>query len=75
MIQNRQQQCCILGLCCGRVAQQDALADELGHEGIVEAEKVAAWILERFDLAPAGTLRPFGEAIVAMMRANGRDDE
>lgn len=68
MSQHRQQQCCVLGLCCGRVAQQEALAAELEHEGIGESAKVAAWVLERFDLAPVGTLLPFGEAIMALAR-------
>jgi hypothetical protein len=61
--------CCILGVCCppGSAAQEEALSKELVKDGVCEAEyapKVASWILKHFDLAEAGTLRPFVASIL-----------
>jgi len=33
-----------------------------------EAQKVAAWVLKHFDLAPAGTLTAFKHAIVHVVK-------
>ena len=61
--------CCILGICCPPLSgkQSKTLADELIKEldcEPAEANRIAAWVLHKFDLAPAGTLAPFKDAIV-----------
>ena len=62
--------CCILGVCCppGSARQVRALEEEMVKAGCAsaDAEKMAPWILQHFDLAPAGTLAPFRDAIVRM---------
>lgn len=67
--------CCILHICCGgpeQIKAKAALAKKLQEHvtGInaKEAARVAEWILDTFDLAPAGTLRDFKTAIAAMAR-------
>ena len=67
--------CCILGVCCppGSTSQRDALAHELSADlGLDRSTQrvtatphdIAAWMLTHFDLAPAGTLAPFRDAIL-----------
>ena len=66
--------CCILGLCCQPLSNQqyDALAGELHGRGLVanpgEARKVAEWVLSTFDLAPYGSLALFKGEISRMAR-------
>ena len=52
--------CCLLGVCCppGSAAQRQAFVKELAHDGIEspDAEKIGAWVLDNFDLAPKGSL-------------------
>lgn len=65
--------CCILGVCCppGSAAQRSALADELVKDGIVpsgDAMAVATWVLQQFDLAPAGSLASLKSAVAEMAR-------
>ena len=65
--------CCLLGVCCppGSEAQLDALATEMASDLGVQPEEVrrhAAWILKHFDLAPAGSLAQFKDAIATHAR-------
>ena len=65
--------CCILGVCCppGGTAQLDALATAMASDLGVQPEEVrrhARWILQRFDLAPAGSLAQFKDAIATHAR-------
>jgi len=66
--------CCILGVCCppGSEAQAASLAKEMVKDGVCsenpEAQRVAAWVLKHFDLAPAGTLTQFKHAIVQVVK-------
>lgn len=66
--------CCILGVCCppGSDAQAAALAKEMVNDGVCsenpEAQRVAAWMLKHFDLAPAGTLMQFKHGIVQALK-------
>ena len=60
--------CCILGVCCrrGSKAQREALADALTDAQVcdtLDARAVATWLLQQFDLAPAGSLDAFKVAI------------
>lgn len=61
--------CCLLGICCtpGSAEQSAVLAKALVEDGVCsenpEAERVSAWVLKHFDLAPAGTLTEFKHAI------------
>lgn len=71
---------CILAVCCppGSEAQSKALARELVKDGVCDKEyapTVAKWLLKHFDLAPAGTLQPFKDAIAKLAREPQRDHE
>jgi len=71
---------CILEICCapGSIEQKKALADELLEAGALELEagalprerasNLAVWILERYDLAPKGSLSAFKKAIARHAR-------
>lgn len=66
--------CCILGVCCPSQSdeQRVALAHEIESDlGCTpeEARKHADWIIDNFDLAPAGTLTAYRDAIAALARA------
>lgn len=59
--------CCILSVCCDRKSQKriDALADEMVKGGLAEkvnAQRISAWIVETFDLLPAGSIDLTGVA-------------
>ena len=63
--------CCLLGVCCpaGSDEQRTTLAEALFAEvGCSErdARLVASWVLSHFDLAPAGSLAAYRDAIVKM---------
>ena len=51
--------CCLTGVCCARPKQQEAIGrkikDDLG-EGTLTPDQIAAWILDNFDVWPAGGL-------------------
>ncbi len=66
--------CCILGVCCppASAEQRDALATSLktSHPHLADAHcaDVAGWVLEHFDLAPAGSLTHLKSAIATMAK-------
>lgn len=66
--------CCLLSVCCpaGSQEQLDAFIKEMEHDGVKiapeQAAEVAKWIVNNFDLAPAGTLAPYRDAILAHER-------
>lgn len=67
------QVCCILGVCCspGSDAQVQALAAALaaGLGGPPSAYVAPArWLLQHFDLAPAGSLAQFKDALATHAR-------
>lgn len=75
--------CCILAVCCppGSDRQRTALAEGLGSAnldaqgGIGERSQErlhADWILDRFDLAPKGTLDPLKESIARLAKSSSR---
>ena len=63
---------CVLAVCCPPLSasQQDALARLLVQDGLdpTSAAHAAKAILQRFDLAPAGTLQAFKDAIAEEAR-------
>lgn len=65
-------ECCILEICCGGSRQIEELAKKLNDRvdgiNLREATRVAEYIIQMYDLAPAGTLRPFKRAIAEMAR-------
>lgn len=76
---------CILAVCCppGSDNQRAALAEEMAialsnppsseSAVIISREKwdrIAGWVLKNFDLAPAGSLQPFKDAIAKLAREN-----
>ena len=68
-----QQECCILGVCCGgpnKTKAKAALAALLHEAGIPKphADTAAAVVLDTFDLAPVGTLKPYRDAVAALAR-------
>jgi hypothetical protein len=63
--------CCILGVCCPPERRRDVLAASLVRDvgcDQKDAVEIADWVVERFDLAPRGTLDPLIEAISEMAR-------
>lgn len=64
--------CCILEICCGGAHQVEALTKYLVEyvPGVKEAEakRIAAWLIETYDFAPAGTLKSFKRAISELAR-------
>ncbi len=64
--------CCILGVCCPTTDEQaTALATEMStdlHMPNEHAAPIAKWLLTHFDLAPAGTLAPYRNAILSHER-------
>ena len=65
------QACCILEICCGGEQQIKALAKKIHDELEIpkpKAQDIAAWIINHYDLAPAGTLRDFKRAVAALAR-------
>lgn len=68
--------CCILGVCCppNSAAQRDALTKEIQKTGVqpADAKLVAGWILENFDLAPAGSLKELKGAIAKLARGKSK---
>lgn len=68
---------CILQVCCPPEAATAALAREMVKDGVCEKEyapKIAAWINQHFDLAPAGSLTAFKAEIKRLARENGGKD-
>lgn len=66
-------ECCVLGICCPpRSAEQTAgLVEEMVHAGICDeatAAPIAAWLLNEYDLAPAGTLDDLKKQIAKIVR-------
>jgi hypothetical protein len=63
---------CILAVCCPPASQEqrDALAKFLTREGVdaAAAETCAKVLLHYFDLAPAGSLQTFKDAIAELAR-------
>ncbi len=62
---------CLLAVCCSPEAQRATFAKVLVAQGVCvepEAMKVAAWVLEHFDLAPAGTLGAFTATVSRLAR-------
>lgn len=65
------QACCVLEICCGGEHQIEEFAEQLDKEAGLnreQAKRVAAFILETYDLAPVGTLRDFKRAIAKLAR-------
>ena len=66
--------CCILGICCGGrndAKQRAALSAKMQRETGVPADvadKMAAWVVQTFDLAPAGSLRESRDTVAALAR-------
>ncbi len=69
---NGSEACCALGICCppASLQQKTALAKILTDNAAapLTAESAAACLLEHFDLAPTGTLRPLIDAVAMMAR-------
>jgi len=65
-------ECCILEVCCGGEEQIEALAMKLRAEmpwlHLRQSLEVAAVIVRKWDLAPAGSLRVFKRAIATLAR-------
>lgn len=65
------QACCILEICCGGEEQIAALAQKIYEDTktpLPKARELAAWIVEHYDLAPAGSLRAFKRQIADLAR-------
>ena len=66
--------CCILGLCCNRLSDEQVsnLGQALKASGALtdeQATSVAQWVLTNFDLAPAGSLTAFKSEIAVLVKA------
>jgi hypothetical protein len=69
--------CCALGICCPPGRQHEALAELLGTQAgldVAQSDKVAAWLIATFDLAPAGSLRELKAAIADGLRKHQTKD-
>lgn len=70
-------QCCAMEICCppGSAKQKKALATMIREEYPMVpqqyAEQAAEWMLNKFDLAPHGTLSGFKAAIAKLAREHG----
>lgn len=68
--------CCLLSICCppGSAEQADAFVQEFEHDhpdqkmDRATVEAVGQWVVKNFDVAPAGTLTPFRDAIIKLAR-------
>ena len=65
--------CCILQICCGGHNNRDAkaaLARKLVALPLMQedADRVAAYIIDTYDLAPAGSLKAYRDAVAEMAR-------
>ena len=68
MLESNGSACCILGICCNEADALASLSADLqAHAGLpaAAADTVAAHLMTNYDLAPAGTLAPLKQAIVA----------
>ena len=64
---------CILEVCCRTAQAQQMFSELLGRDTNISkeyADKCAAWVYERFDLAARGTLTPFKQSIAKLAREN-----
>ena len=59
-------ECCILGICCPPAEARASLVTKLAS--MPSHEAAADYLLAEFDFAPKGSLAPFKEAIVALVK-------
>ena len=70
--------CCILGVCCPPAEARVKLVSEFQKVSGYDAdgcEKIVAFLDDRFDFAPKGTVQPLIDAIAAMARAHKSDHD
>lgn len=63
--------CCILGVCCPPAEARAKMVSEFQKVSGYDAdgcEKIAAFLEERFDFAPKGTIAPLIEKVSDMAR-------
>jgi hypothetical protein len=78
---DQQQVNCILEICCGGEGghkRLHAMVKMLHHDlgdGPYRGPDIATWILQRFDLAEKGTLKPFKDSIAALARGFPYEEE
>lgn len=66
---------CLTGACCPPAERRLVMTKALMEYCKCDrgtADKIGGWILDTFDLAPAGTLTPLVEAIARLARNNER---
>lgn len=68
--------CCLLAVCCPPERRREKFVKALVKDGQNEAAATAFvdWTLERFDLAPKGTMDELISAVGMMARAHGADE-
>ena len=64
---------CVLEVCCGPEPARATFAAMLVDKKLCaeqdEADRIAAWVLTHFDLAPRGSLREFKAVIARIAKA------
>ncbi len=68
--------CCILGICCPPAEARVKLVSELQKASDYDqagCEKIAAFIEERFDFAPKGTVQPLIDKIAEMVKHHDKE--
>lgn len=68
--------CCLLGICCPPLQQQEAIQKLFIKEGLDEAAaaKAAEVVMANFDLAPAGSLLLLKEGIARLAKGSDKKD-
>ena len=67
--------CCLLGICCNPLQQQEAIKKLFIKEGLDDkaAAKAAEVVMANFDLAPAGSLLLLKEGIARLSKGSDKN--